>query len=116
MNKLPIRLPRRSMRTKLALYMLVPVVLILIMLAVCLSLFGRFKTPKDTLSERLDTQAMSFEKELLSHRNSLVTVGTHLSEDSAALIEGYLIEAGIPLDALSDGVHLAALQERIIEP
>ncbi|MCI6971991.1 MAG: LuxR C-terminal-related transcriptional regulator [Eubacterium sp.] len=116
MNKLPIRLPRRSMRTKLALYMLVPVVLILIMLAVCLSLFGRFKTPKDTLSERLDTQAMSFEKELLSHRNSLVTVGTHLSEDSAALIEGYLLKAGITLDALSDGVHLAALQERIIEP
>ena len=54
MNRLSFRLPRRSMKTKLFLYMLVPVILILVLLASCLSLFDRFKTPKDTLAERLD--------------------------------------------------------------
>ncbi len=70
LNRLSFRLPRRSMKTKLFLYMLVPVILILVLLASCLSLFDRFKTPKDTLAERLDMQAMSFEQQLLSHRNS----------------------------------------------
>ena len=104
------------MRTKLVLYMLVPVFLLLALLFVCLSLFGRFKTPHDTLAERLDTQAMNFEKELLSHRNNLVTVGTYLSEDITRLTEAYLRDAGTTLAALSDSDGLAALQERIIEP
>ncbi len=116
MSRLSVRLPRNSMRTKLVLYMLVPVLLLLALLAVCLSLFGRFKTPRDTLAERLDTQAMSFEKELLSHRNNLVTVGSYLSEEAASLIANYLSDAGITLDGLSDSTHLAALQERMIEP
>ena len=103
------------MRTKLLLYMLVPVLLLFVILATCLSLFDRFKTPKDTLAERLDTQAMSFEKEILSHRNNLVTVGTHLSEDASALIERYIEESDTPLSAMN-GTHLAALQERLIDP
>lgn len=104
------------MKTKLFLYMLVPVILILVLLASCLSLFDRFKTPKDTLAERLDMQAMSFEQQLLSHRNSLITVGAYLSGDAATLIEAYLADAGISFDELSDGARLADLQERIIEP
>lgn len=116
MNRLSFRLPRRSMKTKLFLYMLVPVILILVLLASCLSLFDRFKTPKDTLAERLDMQAMSFEQQLLSHRNSLITVGAYLSGDAATLIEAYLADAGISFDELSDGARLADLQERIIEP
>lgn len=116
MNRLSFRLPRRSMKTKLFLYMLVPVTLILVLLASCLSLFDRFKTPKDTLAERLDMQAMSFEQQLLSHRNSLITVGAYLSGDAATLIEAYLADAGISFDELSDGARLADLQERIIEP
>ena len=78
------------MKTKLFLYMLVPVILILVLLASCLSLFDRFKTPKDTLAERLDMQAMSFEQQLLSQRTSLITVGAYLSGDAATLIEAYL--------------------------
>lgn len=116
MNRLSFRLPRRSMKTKLFLYMLVPVILILVLLASCLSLFDRFKTPKDTLAERLDMQAMSFEQQLLSHRNSLITVGAYLSGDAATLIEAYLADAGISFDELSDSARLADLQERIIEP
>lgn len=116
MNRLSFRLPRRSMKTKLFLYMLVPVILILVLLASCLSLFDRFKPPKDTLAERLDMQAMSFEQQLLSHRNSLITVGAYLSGDAATLIEAYLADAGISFDELSDGARLADLQERIIEP
>ena len=116
MNRLSFRLPRRSMKTKLFLYMLVPVILILVLLASCLSLFDRFKTPKDTLAERLDMQAMSFEQQLLSHRSSLITVGAYLSGDAATLIEAYLADAGISFDELSDGARLADLQERIIEP
>lgn len=116
MNRLSFRLPRRSMKTKLFLYMLVPVILILVLLASCLSLFDRFKTPKDTLAERLDMQAMSFEQQLLSHRSSLITVGAYLSGDAATLIEAYLADAGISFDGLSDGARLADLQERIIEP
>lgn len=104
------------MKTKLFLYMLVPVILILVLLASCLSLFDRFKPPKDTLAERLDMQAMSFEQQLLSHRNSLITVGAYLSGDAATLIEAYLADAGISFDELSDGARLADLQERIIEP
>ena len=104
------------MKTKLFLYMLVPVILILVLLASCLSLFDRFKTPKDTLAERLDMQAMSFEQQLLSHRNSLITVGAYLSGDAATLIEAYLADAGISFDELSDSARLADLQERIIEP
>lgn len=104
------------MKTKLFLYMLVPVILILVLLASCLSLFDRFKTPKDTLAERLDMQAMSFEQQLLSHRNSLITVGAYLSGDAATLIEAYLADAGISFDELSNGARLADLQERIIEP
>ena len=88
------------MKTKLFLYMLVPVILILVLLASCLSLFDRFKTPKDTLAERLDMQAMSFEQQLLSHRNSLITVGAYLSGDAATLIEAYLADAGISFDEL----------------
>ncbi len=116
MNKLSFQLPRQSLRTKLILYMLVLVFLLLVLLACCLSLFDRFKTPKGTLAERLDTQAMSFEKELLSHRNSLITVGTYLSEDALALIEKYLSDTGISFDGLSDVAHLTALQKRLIEP
>ena len=116
MNRLSFRLPRRSMKTQLFLYMLVPVILILVLLASCLSLFDRFKTPKDTHAERLDMQAMSFEQQLLSHRNSLITVGAYLSGDAATLIEAYLADAGISFDELSNGARLADLQERIIEP
>ncbi len=109
-------MPKQSLRTKLILYMLVLVFLLIVLLTSCLSLFDRFKTVKGTLAERLDTQAMSFEKELLSHRNSLITVGTHLSEDASALIEKYLSDTGISFDGLSGSAHLTALQERLIEP
>lgn len=109
--------PKQNMKNKLALYMFVLVLLLLVFLAALLVLFGRFKTPKDTLEERLDTQATAFEKEILTHRNDLSMLGIHLSEDAAELIGNYLSANALSADALAGNeMALTQLQERLIEP
>lgn len=97
--------------------MFVLVLLLLLSLAALLVLFGRFKTPKDTLSERLDTQATAFEKEILTHRNDLSMLGIHLSKDAAELIGDHLSKSGLSAAELSGNeAALTQLQENMIEP
>lgn len=109
--------PKHNMKSKLALYMFVLVLLLLLFLAALLVLFGRFKTPKDTLEERLDTQATAFEKEIVTHRNDLSMLGIHLSKDAAELIGDYLSSSALSLEGLSGNESaLTELQESLIEP
>lgn len=97
--------------------MFVLVFLVLLFLVAILVLFGRFKTPKDTLEERLDTQATTFEKEIITHRNDLSMLGIHLSKDATALISNYLTSKDISSDMFTGNeAALTELQESMIEP
>ena len=91
-SKLHLKMPKQTMRRKLFLYTFAMAILLLALLATLLILLGRFRTPKDELFEKSDMQAQVFEKEILTHRNTLAMMGVHLSEDVSELIKHYLSE------------------------
>ena len=85
-SKLHLKMPKQTMRRKLFLYTFAMAILLLALLATMLILLGRFRTPKDELFEKSDMQAQVFEREILTHRNTLAMMGVHLSEDASQII------------------------------
>ena len=105
------------MRRKLFLYTFAMAILLLALLATLLSLLGRFRTPKDELFEKSDMQAQVFEKEILTHRNTLAMMGVHLSEDTSEIIEYYLSEHNMTFAELDgNSGALLELQKMIFDP
>lgn len=74
-SKLHLKMPKQTMRRKLFLYTFAMAILLLALLATMLILLGRFRTPKDELFEKSDMQAQVFEREILTHRNTLADDG-----------------------------------------
>ncbi len=116
-SKLRLKLPKQTLRRKLFLYTFAMAVLLLALLATLLILLGRFRTPKDELFEKSDMQAQVFEKEILTHRNTLAMMGVHLSEDASAMVGQYLSDHNMTFAELDgNGDALAQLQQMIFEP
>ena len=62
-------------------------------------------------------QAQVFEREILTHRNTLAMMGVHLSEDSSEIIERYLSEHDMAFAELDgNSAALLELQKLIFEP
>ena len=116
-SKLHLKIPKQTMRRKLFLYTFAMAILLLALLTTLLMLLGRFQTPKDELFEKSDMQAQVFEKEILTHRNTLAMMGVHLSEDASEIIGHYLSEHNRTFAEL-DGNSGArrGRQKRIFEP
>lgn len=77
-SKLHLKMPKQTMRRKLFLYTFAMAILLLALLATMLILLGRFRTPKDELFEKSDMQAQVFEREILTHRNTLAMMGVQV--------------------------------------
>ncbi len=116
-SKLHLKMPKQTMRRKLFLYTFAMAILLLALLATMLILLGRFRTPKDELFEKSDMQAQVFEREILTHRNTLAMMGVHLSEDASEIIGHYLSEHNMTFAELdSNSGALLELQKLIFEP
>ena len=115
-NDLKPKKPRKTLRKKLFFYMLGMAVFLLALLAVLLTLLGRFRTPKYELFEKSDMQVRFFEKELVSHCKETVLTGTHLSEDLAKATEKYLSDNNLSTHEIADGGDVSELEEIVFEP
>ena len=116
-SRFHLRMPKQTLHRKLFLYTFAMAILLLALLATLLILLGRFQTPKDELFEKSDMQAQIFEKEILTHRNTLAMMGVHLSEDASTIIVQYLTEHNLTFaDLNGNSDALSQLQERIFEP
>ena len=116
-SKLHLKMPKQTMRRKLFLYTFAMASLLLAILATMLILLGRFRTPKDELFEKSDMQAQVFEREILTHRNTLAMMGVHLSEDASEIIGHYLSEHNMTFAELDgNSGALLELQKLIFEP
>ena len=116
-SKLHLKMPKQTMRRKLFLYTFAMAILLLALLATMLILLGRFRTPKDELFEKSDMQAQVFEREILTHRNTLAMMGVHLSEDASQIIGHYLSEHNMTFAELDgNSGALLELQKLIFNP
>ena len=116
-SRLHLKMPKQTMRRKLFLYTFVMAILLLALLATMLILLGRFRTPKEELFEKSDMQAQVFEREILTHRNTLAMMGVHLSEDASAIIGEYMSEHKMTFAELNgNGNALEEIQKLLFEP
>ena len=105
------------MRRKLFLYTFAMAILLLALLATMLILLGGFRTPRDELFEKSDMQAQVFEKEILTHRNTLAMMGVHLSEDASAIIGEYTSAHKMTFAELNgNGNALEEIQKLLFDP
>ena len=116
-SKLHLKIPKQTMHRKLFLYTFAMAILLLSLLATLLILLGRFRTPKDELFEKSDMQAQVFEREILTHRNTLAIMGVHLSDDAATIVGQYLTEHNMAFDELNDNSEaLLEIQKLLFDP
>ena len=109
--------PRReqTMRHRLLGYMLVLIAVVLSAVLAGLSLMGRFSNDKRDLTSTLELQLDVWEKELRTHSDALVAMGTDLSGATSRLVDQNLRQQGIAFGELEgSGQAQAKLQEALM--
>ena len=71
---------RQSMQKKLFGYMFILAIVLLLIFAAFLFLFGRFSTTEDKISDILSLQIEFFDREMTSYYNDITLRGAQLSE------------------------------------
>ena len=87
--QISVRNKRQSMQKKLFGYMFILAIVLLLILAAFLFLFGRFSTTEDKISDILSLQIEFFDREMTSYYNDITLRGAQLSEKAAQLTEKY---------------------------
>lgn len=109
--------PKRTLKRKLFVNMLLLAIMLLLTLLISLFLLGRFHSTKEDAFEVLDIQMDSFENAITTYFDHLAAAGVQLSNRMSAVIDDYLLENGLDINDLTDSSqHLTAVQEAMIEP
>ncbi len=104
---------KRSMKTRLAVYMLALGGILVAALIAALLLLGQLKNPREELSDRLSFQMEAFASDMGALWRNVSVMGVHLSGDLAAL----LAAQGADLSALDgDPDALEQLEGALLEP
>ncbi len=105
------------MYRKLVGYMMALALLLLASVVAGLFFFGQFSDAKKSIYENLDLQMDFFEKDVVSHYESLAYMGILLSEDMADVLDRYLKENDMRFSDLENsGEHIYAVEKLMVEP
>lgn len=107
---------KQSMQKKLFGYMFILAIILLLMFASFLFLFGRFSTTEDKMSDILSLQIEFFNREMTSYYNDITLRGAQLSEKAAQLTEKYLNAERIDFRGVQNSsLHINSLEEGYID-
>lgn len=107
---------KQSMQKKLFGYMFILAIVLLLIFAAFLFLFGRFSTTEDKLSDILSLQIEFFNREMASYYNDITLRGAQLSEKTAQLTEKYLHAENTDFGSVQNSsLHINALEEGYID-
>ena len=96
--------------------MFILAIVLLLILAAFLFLFGRFSTTEDKISDILSLQIEFFDREMTSYYNDITLRGAQLSEKAAQLTEKYLNAENTDFGGVQNSsLHINALEERYID-
>lgn len=109
--------PVRTLRKKLFGYMFVLAALLLLTLLMGMILFGQYETTSKKVFDSLDVQMEIFEKDILSHFDSLAAAGISLSEETASIIDDFIESSGTSFPVIEDNDdQILHLEDSLIEP
>lgn len=107
---------KQSMQKKLFGYMFILAIILLLIFAAFLLLFGRFSTIEDKMSDILSLQLEFFDREITSYYNDITLRGARLSEKAAQLTKQYLNSENTDFGSIQNSsLHINALEERYID-
>ena len=96
--------------------MFILAIVLLLIFAAFLFLFGRFSTTEDKISDILSLQIEFFDREMTSYYNDITLRGAQLSEKAAQLTEKYLNAENTDFGSVQNSsLHINALEERYID-
>lgn len=111
-----VRNKKQSMQKKLFGYMFILAIVLLLIFAAFLFLFGHFSTTEDKMSDILSLQLEFFDREMTSYYNDITLRGARLSEKAAQITEQYLNSENKDFGSIQNSsLHINALEERYID-
>lgn len=112
-----LKTAKRSMRHRLIGYMIALAALLVAVLYMGLTLFGRLSSPKDEIKKTLDLQMEVFQNDMESLWHNVSIMSILLSEDMTALLEDTLVQQGISFDDLDGNAEATkVVEDAMLEP